>query len=133
MRKKAGRDDRQGRPHSERAGEALLGTGERAALYRALRDLPCSRCAVVIRRGDLFTRRAEKADGLLLVKCCRACVPFKSGGGLLDALFVAEGGGEAAPAADRAEVLEKVLPRLGPALAASRERRESPDSKAKPD
>lgn len=128
MKAKGGRNDKRALPHSERAGAAVLGSGEQATLYRALLELTCSRCAGVIREGDLFTRRAEKADGLPLVRCCRACVPFKTGGGLLDALFVAEGGGEATSAAYPAEVREKVLSRLGPALAASRERRGGPTS-----
>jgi hypothetical protein len=109
------------RPHSERAGEAVLGSGERATVYRALRELPCSRCACVIREGELFTREVGGVSGLPLVRLCRACEPFKAGG-LLDALFTSEGKVEATPAVSRAEVREKVLLRLGPALAARRKR-----------
>lgn len=50
-----------GRPHSQRAGEAVLATGERASLYRALRELSCSRCCGVIREGELFTREVGHA------------------------------------------------------------------------
>jgi hypothetical protein len=49
-------------------------------------------------------------------------VPFKTGGGLLDVLFVTGGGGEASSAAAPADVEEKALSRLGPALTASRKR-----------
>ena len=115
-----------GRPHSERGGEALLDTGERAELYRALRDLSCSRCGGLIREGDLFTREAEPASGLPLVRCCRACVPFKPCGGLLDALFNAEGADEPTPTNAAEGAREKMLSRLGPALAA-REKRSRDD------
>ncbi len=111
-----------GRPHSERGGEALLEAGERAELYRALRDLSCSRCGVLIREGDLFTREAEPASGLPLVRCCRACVPFKPCGGLLDALFTAEDAGAATPTEAAEAAREKMLSRLGPALAAREKR-----------
>ena len=82
---------KRGVPHSERAGEAVLATGERAALYRALRALSCSRCGGVIREGGLFTREAEPTSGLPLVRLCRACAPFSEGGGLLDALLAPAG------------------------------------------
>ena len=121
---KTGKDMRRGRPHSERAGEAVLGSGGRASLYRALRELSCSRCGVVIREGELFTREAEPATGLPLVRRCRGCVPFKAGGSLLDALFDAGEAGEVSPPAPTADAKEKVLSRLGPALAASRRRRD---------
>lgn len=112
-----------GRPHSERAGEAVLGSGGRADLYRALRELPCSRCGGVIREGDLFTREAGRAGELPLMRRCRGCVPFRVGGGLLDSLLAPEGGGETLPAAPTADVREKVMSRLGPALDASKTRR----------
>jgi hypothetical protein len=121
---KTGKDMRRGRPHSERAGEAVLGSGARASLYRALQELSCSRCGVVIREGELFTREAEPATGLPLVRRCRGCVPFKAGGSLLDALFDAGEAGEVSPPAPTTDAKEKVLSRLGPALAASRRRRE---------
>lgn len=120
--KRAG-NERGGSPHSERAGEALLDTGTKAALYRALRELSCSRCGGVIREGELFTREAEPASGLPLVRICRGCAPFSRGGGLLDALLAPSGGEESRPTAERGDVREKVMPRLGPALAASRRRR----------
>jgi hypothetical protein len=81
-------------PHSERAGEAEPGSGVRAALYRALRELTCSRCVGVIRESDLFTRETGTASELPLLRFCRGCVPFKVGGGLLDSLLAPEGGGE---------------------------------------
>ena len=109
------------RPHSERAGEAVLGSGERAAIYRALRELTCTRCAGVIREGELFTREVGGVSGLPLVRLCRTCVPFKAGG-LLEALLASEGNVEATPAVAPSDVREKVLSRLGPALAARRKR-----------
>lgn len=128
MKKESRRNEKPSRPHSERAGEAVLGTGERATVYRALRELPCSRCAGVIGEGELFTREPGGAGGLPLVRLCRACVPFKAGGGLLDALFVHEGGVGETPAVNPAEVRDKILSRLGPALAA-RGKGKGPDSK----
>ena len=115
-----------GRPHSERAGEAVLGSGGRAGVYRALRELPCSRCGGVIREGDLFTREAGPASELPLLRLCRGCVPFKVGGGLLDSLLAPEGGAELPPAVSTADVRAKVLSRLGPALDSSRRRRKGP-------
>jgi hypothetical protein len=85
---KRGGDAKRGSPHSERAGEAVLPTGERATVYRALRELTCSPCGNIIREGELFTREAELASGLPLVRLCRGCAPFSTGGGLLDALLV---------------------------------------------
>jgi hypothetical protein len=76
----------------------------------------------LIREGDLFTREAEPASGLPLVRCCRVCVPFKPCGGLLDALFTAEGVGEATRADVAEGAREKMLSRLGPALAAREKR-----------
>lgn len=109
--------------HSEKAGEAVLAAGGRAALYRALRELSCSRCCGVIREGDLFTREEEPASGLPLVRLCRACEPFKRAGGLIDGLLApAESdGSQPAQATDAAR--EKAMSRLGPALASSRRRR----------
>lgn len=123
MKKKNGIEEQQALPHSERAGEAALGTGVRTNVYRALRDLPCSSCARVIRQGDLFTRDADRATGLPLVRRCRACVPFKTGGALLDKLFETGAEPETGPASAPPDVREKVLSRLGPALAAGRRRR----------
>lgn len=111
-----------GHPHSERAGEARLASGERTSLYRALRELSCSRCCGLIREGELFTREAEPASGLLLVRLCRGCVPFGTGGGLLDALLAPDDE-ETRPTAAPGDVREKVLARLGPALTAGRRRR----------
>jgi hypothetical protein len=119
---KSGGDVKRGSPHSERAGEAVLATGERAVLYRALRELSCSRCGGVIREGELFTREAETASGLPLVRLCRGCAPFTAGGGLLDALL-APGGEEPRPTPASGDVREKIMSRLGPALAAGRRRR----------
>ena len=112
-----------GTPHSERAGEAVLATGGRAALYRALRELSCSRCGVVIREGELFTRGAEPAAGLPLVRLCRGCAPFSKGGGLLDSLLAGGGGEESRPAPAHGDAREKVMSRLRPALDAGRRRR----------
>ena len=114
-----------GQPHSERAGEALLGTGTRAALYRALRELSCSRCGGVIREAELFTREAESASGLPLVRRCRVCVPFTTRSSLLDTLFASEGGSEPTPTVETARAREKAMSRLGPALA--RRRKHSAD------
>ena len=91
---KRGGNVKRGSPHSERAGEAMLDAGTRTTLYRALRELSCSRCGGVIREGELFTREAEPASGLPLVRVCRGCAPFSRRGGLLDALL--------APAAEAA-------------------------------
>ena len=111
-----------GRPHSEKAGEVTLKSGERTTLYRALRELTCSRCGGLIREGEPFTREATQEGGLPLVRRCRNCVPFTSHG-LLDALFTTEGGSEPAPPSASTEVREKVRARLGPALAARRKDR----------
>jgi hypothetical protein len=120
---KRGGNVKRGSPHSERAGEAMLDAGTRAALYRALRELSCSRCGGLIREGELFTREAEPASGLPLVRICRGCAPFSRGGGLLDALLASGGGEESRPTAAPGDAREKVLSRLGPALAAGRRRR----------
>src|SRR5688572_11671458 len=123
MKKDGSRKGQSGRPHSERSGETVLESGERAALYRALRELSCSRCGGVIGVGDLFTRETEPASGLPLVRRCRRCVPFSTGRGLLNALLSPEEVGEATPPSAPEVTLEKALSRLGPALAASRSRR----------
>ena len=120
---KSGDDVKRGRPHSERAGEAVLGSGGRAPLYRALRELSCSRCGRMIREGELFIREAEPATELPLVRLCRDCVPFAAGSRLLDALLAPEGGGEEPPNVTAVDVREKTLSRLGPALAAGKRRR----------
>lgn len=114
---------KRGSPHSERAGEAVLAAGGTASLYRALRELSCSRCASTIREGELFTREAEPASGLPLVRLCRGCAPYSSGGGLLDSLLAPGGGEESRPAPAPVDAREKVMSRLGPALAAGRRRR----------
>jgi hypothetical protein len=114
---------KRGSPHSERAGEAMLDTGTRAALYRALRELSCSRCGGVIHEGELFTREAEPASGLPLVRICRGCAPFTTGGGLLDALLAPGGSEESRPTAAPVDAREKMMSRLGPALEAGRRRR----------
>lgn len=120
------KEGKRGRPHSERAGEVVLGAGLRAAVYRALRELPCSRCGGSIPEGDLFTREQGPASELPLLRRCRGCVPFKAGGGLLDALLAPEGGAELSPAVCTADVREKVMSRLGSALDACRRRRKEP-------
>jgi hypothetical protein len=74
----------------------------------------------VIRKGELFTREAEPASGLPLVRIYRCCAPFSGGGGLLDALLAPSGGEESRPTVVRGDAREKVMSRLGPALAASR-------------
>jgi hypothetical protein len=94
---KVGGNLKRGQPRSERAGEAVLGSGERAALYRVLRELSYSRCGGMIREGELSTREAEPASGLPLVRLCQGCAPFKTGGGLLDALFAPGSGDESPP------------------------------------
>jgi hypothetical protein len=124
---KRGENVKRGSPHSERAGEAVLSTGGRAALYRALRELSCSRCGGTIREDELFTREAEPASGLPLVRLCCGCAPFSRGGGLLDALLATDDSEESPPAPARGDVREKALSRLGPALEASRRRRGRPD------
>jgi hypothetical protein len=120
---KRGEDVKRGSPHSERAGEALLATGRRATLYRALRALTCSPCGNVIREGELFTREDKHASGLPLVRLCRACAPFTARGGLLDALLAPGDGEGPRPTHAPADAREKVLSRLAPALAAGRRRR----------
>lgn len=112
-----------GRPHSEKAGEANLKSGERTAVYRALRELTCSRCGGPIREGETFTREAAREGGPPLVRRCGSCVPFTPVGGLLDALFTDEGSRESAPSSVSEDVREKVRSRLGPALAARRKDR----------
>ena len=119
---KRGVNGSQGHPHSERAGEARMSTGERASLYRALRELYCSRCCGVIGEGELFTREVGHASGLPLVRLCRGCAPFTTDGGLLDALLTPDGD-ESHPAAAQSDAREKVMARLGPALEAGRRRR----------
>ena len=117
---------KRGSPHSERAGEAVLVTGERATLDRALRELSCSRCCGVIGEGELFTRGAEPTSGLPLVRLCRGCAPFSKVGGLLDALLERGSAGESTPTPAPPDASEKALSRLGPALAAGRRRRGGP-------
>lgn len=120
---KRGLDVKRGSPHSERAGEASLATGKRATVYRALRELTCSPCGNVIREGELFTREDRHASGLPLFRLCRACAPFKAGGGLLDSLLAHGGGEESRPTHAPADARAKVMSRLAPALAAGRRRR----------
>ncbi len=120
---KSGGDSKRGSPHSERAGEAVQAAARRVTVYRALRELTCSACGNIIREGELFTREAEPASGLPLVRLCRGCAPFTTGGGLLDALLTPGGEEESRPTPARVDAREKVLARLGPALAAGRRRR----------
>jgi len=120
---KSGGDVKRGSPHSERAGDAVLETGARAMLYRALRELSCSRCGGVIREGEFFTREAEPASGLPLVRLCGDCAPFTRSVGLLDSLLAPAGGEESRPTHASDDAREKVLSRLGPALAAGRRKR----------
>lgn len=120
---KDGGDVKRGSPHSEWAGEALLTTGVVAALYRALVELTCSRCANLIVKGELFTREDEPASGLPLLRLCRGCAPFSRVGGLMDALLTPGKSEETPPAPEAGAAREKVLTRLGPALEAGRRRR----------
>jgi hypothetical protein len=107
--------------HSEKAGTAVLGSGERATLYRALRELLCSRCGGAIREGELFTREAERASGLPLVRRCGECAPFRvEGRDLLAALLAPEADRREEPTGVTGEARKKLLTRLGPALAARR-------------
>jgi hypothetical protein len=129
MKRERGRGVEPGRPHSEKAGEAALKSGERVTLYRALRGLTCSRCGGPIREGETFTREAAREGGPPLVRRCRRCVPFTPHG-LLDALFTNEGAREPAPPPASADVREKVRSRLGPALAARRKDRGGSDSES---
>src|ERR1044072_5373736 len=120
---KSGGDVKRGSPHSERAGDAVRETGEQAMLYRALRELSCSRCGGGIREGEVFTREAEPASVLPLVRLCGGCAPFKKSGGLLDSLMAPADSEEPRPTPPSGNTLEKVLSRLGPALAAGRRKR----------
>jgi len=120
---KHGGNVRRGGPHSERAGESVMATGERAALYRALRELSCSPCGNIIREGELFTREVESSSGLPLVRLCRGCAPFTTDGGLLNALLAPGGEQDSRPTPASDDVREKLLSRLGPALEVSRRRR----------
>ncbi|HEY0404740.1 MAG TPA: hypothetical protein VGC89_03380, partial [Pyrinomonadaceae bacterium] len=62
---------------SEIIGQALFGDGAQAAVYRALRQLVCSRCGGVVAAGEMFTRdRKGGQQGLRLWPRCRRCVPF---------------------------------------------------------
>ena len=110
-------------PQSEKAGEGVLDTGGPAALYRALRELACSRCCGVIREGELFTREEEPGSGLPLVRLCRACEPFTRVSGLIDKLLAPVESDGSRPAAEAGEAREKVWSRLGPALGSGRRRR----------
>lgn len=101
----------------------MLDTGGRAALYRALRELSCSRCGGLIREGELFTREVEAASGLPLVRICRGCAPFSREGGLIEALLATDKSEENQTAPAPVDAREKVMSRLGPALAAGRRRR----------
>lgn len=120
---KRGGDVKRGSPHSESAGEAVLVTGERATAYRALRDMTCSPCGSIIREGELFTREAEPASGLPLIRLCRGCAPLTTGGGLLKALLAPARGDESRPTPAPGDAREKVMTRLGPSLEFSRRRR----------
>jgi hypothetical protein len=120
--KKQGTGMKERTPHSEKAGEGLLDTGRPAALYRALRELSCSRCCGVIQEGELFTREEEPASGLPLVRLCRACEPFSRVSGLIDKLLAPVESDDSRPAAETGEAREKVMSRLGPALDLSRRR-----------
>lgn len=120
---KRGTDVKRGSPHSEKAGEAVLATGERASVYRALRELTCSPCGNIIREGELFTREVEPRSGLPLVRLCRGCAPFNTGSVLLNALLTPNSDSESQPTTAHDETREKIMSRLGLALAASRRRR----------
>lgn len=127
MKREAAEREKPGRPHSERAGDGVLTSGARAIIYRALRDLNCSRCGGLISEGTLFTREAEAFSGLPLVRCCRACAPFRAAGGLLEALLAPEAVAATreearAGAREREGAREKALARLAPALASGRKR-----------
>lgn len=129
MKRENDRSVKPGRPHSEKAGEAALKSGERATLYRALRGLTCSRCGGQIREGETFTRGAAQEGGPPVIRRCRACVPFTPHG-LLDALLTAEDVRGQTPSHDTKDVRGKVRSRLGPALAARRKDRGGPDSES---
>lgn len=120
---KRGGGVKRGGPQSERAGEAVLETGGRATLYRALRELTCSPCGNIIREGELFIREAEPTSGLPLVRLCRGCAPFSERSELLDALLGPVKSEELRPATAPDEAREKSLSRLRPALELSRRRR----------
>ena len=112
-----------GSPHSERAGQGVLATGERAAVYRALLELSCSRCTSVIGEGALFTREVEPASGLPLVRLCGGCAPFTRMSGLMEELLAPGRNEESPPAPEPGDAREKVMSRLRPALEAGRRRR----------
>ena len=118
-----GENVKSGSPHSERAGQGVLATGERAAVYRALLELSCSRCTGVIGEGALFTREVEPASGLPLVRLCRGCAPFTRMSGLIDELLAPGKNEEPPQAPEPGDAREKVMSRLRPALEAGRRRR----------
>lgn len=120
---KRGGDVKRGSPHSERVGEGSPPTGGRVNVYRALRELTCSPCGKTIREGELFTREAEPVSGLPLVRLCRDCAPFTTGGGLLDELLAPGGVEESRPSPAPDDAREKAMSRLGPALAAGKRKR----------
>ena len=85
----------------------MLDAGRPATLYRALRELSCSRCCGVIREGDLFTREAEPASGLPLVRLCRSCEPFSTVSGLTDKLLAPVEGDGSRPATETGDARER--------------------------
>lgn len=116
---------------SEFVAEGDASDGSQVRVYRALRELLCTRCSNVIATGDLFTRRL--LGGIYLTPQCSECVPFqarptltkatqkKSSDALLDSLF------EPSPrtrkiAATSPRAKEESGKRLGPALARRRRR-----------
>ena len=61
---------------SEIAGRVDLMSGESALAYRALRQLLCSACGMVIAEGALFTRHKMKGIGVNIMPRCLQCEPF---------------------------------------------------------
>lgn len=73
---------------SEKVGTVRCADGAGGMAYRALRDLVCSSCGVIIKTSELFTRwslasaspipAANQLEALRLVARCRNCIPFFS-------------------------------------------------------
>lgn len=117
---------------SEIVGEAFGAGDSSVTVYRALKQLFCAACGGTIREGDLFTRRALSGQGLQILPQCRGCAPFTSrsgataGSALIESLLTPPAGEAKAGVerpAQREEIVQTVMKRLGPALSRSRKRK----------